>query len=74
MGSNWELNPSHDAIVTVALCFNTEHRPTMLELTDFLGKTRHFNTAVRIGRNYLSFDTGLLNDESGDVVPIYHCV
>ena len=41
----------------------------MPELTDFPGKTRHFNIAVRIRIKYLSFGTGLLNDESGDIVP-----
>ena len=58
----------HSCIV-IALCFITDLKPTMPELTDFPGKTRHFNIAVRIGIKYLSFGTGLLNDESGDIVP-----
>ena len=41
----------------------------MPELTDFPGKTQHFNVAERIGRKYLSVGTGLLNDERGEVVP-----
>ena len=42
----------------------------MPELTDFPGKIRHFNIAVGIGIKYLSFGTGLLNDENGDIVPV----
>ena len=41
----------------------------MPELTDFPGKIQHFNIAVRIGIKYLSFGTGLLNDETGAIVP-----
>ena len=44
-------------------------RPTMVQLTDFPGKTRNFNIAKRIGKNYLFVGTGLLNDEMGEDVP-----
>ena len=46
-----------------------DRRPTMPELTDFPGKTQHFSVAKRIGINYLSVGTGLLNDERGEIVP-----
>ena len=38
-------------------------------LTDFPGKTQHFNIAERIGRKFLSVGISLLNDERGEVVP-----
>ena len=41
----------------------------MPELTDFPGKTRHFNIAMRIGTSYHSVGTGLLSGENEEVVP-----
>ena len=41
----------------------------MVELTDFPAKIRPFNIAERIGINYRSVGTALLNDERGTIVP-----
>ena len=52
-----------------ALFFDTDRRPTVTELTDFSGKTRHFNIATEIGMQYYMVGTALLNDERGAIVP-----
>ena len=49
--------------------FYADHKPTMPELTDFPGKTRHFNIAAEIGIKFHAIGTSLLNDEQGYVVP-----
>ena len=41
----------------------------MPELTDFPGKTRHFNIAGEIGMKFLFVSITLLNDERGAIVP-----
>ena len=61
--------PTFTFLLTVALCLHTDCKPTLPVLTDFPGKTQHFNIAERIGGKYLSVGTGLLHDERGDVVP-----
>ena len=38
-------------------------------MTDFPGKTRHFNIASEIGTKYRIVGTALLNDESGVIIP-----
>ena len=49
---------------------HADHSPTLPQLTDFPGKTRHFNIAVEIGTKYHAVGTALLNDESGVIIPV----
>ena len=55
--------------MTVAFCFLTDRTPILPELTDFPGKTRHFNIAAEIGMQYYMVGITLLNDERGAIVP-----
>ena len=41
----------------------------MSDLTDFPGKTRHFNIATEIGMQYYMVGSALLNNERGAIVP-----
>ena len=55
--------------MTVALYHHTDRRPIMPELTDFPGKTRHFNIATEIGMQYYMVGITLLNDQRGTIIP-----
>lgn len=43
----------------------------MLEITDFPGKTQHFNIAAEIGMKLNVIGTALLIDERGIIVPAH---
>ena len=55
--------------MTVSQHVHVDFQPTLRELFDFPGKTRHFNIAARIGIHYQVVGTGLLKDDRGEVIP-----
>ena len=59
------------AMMVAACCFLMclDCKPTMPQLTNFPGKTRHFNIALEIGVKYFAVGIALLNDERGTLLP-----